>query len=151
MKQRIMQLQRQQGLSKTVVLGAMALVVTATLLVQQPVLAGSNKTQQLAPVVRIEPRYPVKAVEQGLTGFVRMTFDVTKDGTVANVTVVKSSPAGMFEQEAVKALQKWRYTATGSEHKSQQVQLDFELEVAKPDLERISVTPPPPKKADGRG
>lgn len=146
MKQRIMQLQNQHGLSKTVVAGTMALVIATTLLLQQPVLAGSNKTQPLAPVMRIEPGYPVSAVKQGVTGFVRMTFDVSADGTVKNVNVVKSSPQGVFDKEAVKALQQWRYTATGAEHKGQQVQLDFELDVVKAEVERISVTPPPPEK-----
>jgi bla regulator protein blaR1 len=146
MKQRIMQLQNQHGLSKTVVAGTMALVIATTLLLQQPVLAGSNKTQPLAPVVRIEPRYPVTAAKQGISGFVRMTFDVNGNGEVENVKVVKSSPKEIFDKEAVVALQKWRYTATGAVHKGQQVQLDFELDVVAADMERISVTPPPPKK-----
>tara|TARA_R110002126_G_scaffold38317_14_gene114470 strand:- start:154 stop:1359 length:1206 start_codon:yes stop_codon:yes gene_type:complete len=149
MKQRIMQLKNQQGLSKTVVSCAMALVVATTLFVQQPALAGSNKAQKLAPVVRIEPKYPLKAAEKGITGFVRMTFSVDADGVVDHVTVVKSSPEGMFEQEAVEALKKWRYTATGTEHKGQQVQLDFELDVVTSGIERISVTPPAPPKGVG--
>ena len=141
MKQRIMQLQRQQGLSKTVVLGAMALVVTATLLVQQPVLAGSNKTQELAPVTRIEPRYPIQAAEQGIVGYVHVKFDVDAQGKVLNASVVKSNPERVFDKEALRALEQWQYTATGRVHKDQLVHLDFELDITEPDMERLSVTP----------
>ena len=141
MKQRIMQLQRQQGLSKTVVLGAMALVVTATLLVQQPVLAGSNKTQELAPVTRIEPRYPIQAAEQGIVGYVHVKFDVDAQGKVLNASVVKSNPERVFDKEALRALEQWQYTATGRVHKDQMVQLDFQLDITEPDMERLSVTP----------
>lgn len=141
MKQRIMQLQRQQGLSRTVVLGAMALVVAATLLLQQPVLAGSNNAGQLAPVMLIEPRYPIQAAEQGLTGFVRLKFDVTAEGKVVNAHVVKSEPSQVFDKEAIRALVQWQYTATGKVHKAQMVQLDFQLEVAESAKDRFSVTP----------
>lgn len=147
MKQRITQLQRQQGFSKTVVLVALSLVVTATLLLQQPVLAGSNETQQLAAVMRIEPRYPLQAAEQGISGYVQIKFDVDAQGKVLNASVVKSSPAQVFDKEALRALTQWQYTATGREHKDQMVQLDFELDVPSPQVERISVTPPAPKKS----
>ena len=146
MKQRIMHLKNQRGLSKSIVLSTMALVLATTLLVQQPVLAGSNNTQELAPVMRIEPRYPIQAAKQGITGFVRMTFDINKAGEVNNVQVVKSSPESVFDKEAIKALQQWRYTATGAEHKAQLVQLDFELDVVASGIERISVMPPVPPK-----
>ncbi|MDP2713699.1 M56 family metallopeptidase [Rheinheimera sp.] len=145
MKQRIMQLQRQQGFAKTWVLSAMALVITATFLLQQPALAGADKTQQLTAVMRIEPRYPIAAAKDGIAGFVQLKYDVSADGKVENVSVVKSSPTGIFDKEAVYALQQWRYTATGQRHQAQLVQLDFELDPVQTDMERISVTPPAKK------
>ena len=147
MKQRIMQLQRQHGLSKAIVLGAVALVIGATLLLQQPVLAGVSKTQQLTAVTRIEPRYPTQAAEQGISGYVQVKFDVDAQGKVINASVIKSYPEQVFDKEAIRALQQWQYTATGIEHKAQLVQLDFELDVVQADMERISVTPPAPKKS----
>jgi len=141
MKQRIMQLQRQQGLSRTAVLAAMALVMGATLLLQQPVMAGVSKTQQLAAVMRIEPRYPVQAAEQGISGYVQIKFDVDAQGKVVNASVVKSSPEHVFDKEALRALTQWQYTATGKLHPAQMVQLDFELDNIQADIERVSVTP----------
>jgi bla regulator protein BlaR1 len=141
MKQRITQLQRQQGISKTVVLGAMALVIAATLLLQQPVMAGVSKTQQLAAVMRIEPRYPLQAAEQGISGYVQIKFDVDAQGKVINASVVKSSPEKVFDKEALRALTQWQYTATGKLHPAQMVQLDFELDNIQADIERVSVIP----------
>lgn len=140
MKQRIMQLQQQKGLSKPLVLAAMALVFSSSLLLHQPALAGAKDAVQLSPVKRIEPRYPIQAAEQGITGFVQLKFDVGADGKVSNVSVIKSSPEGVFGKEAVRALKEWQYTATGQEHKGQLVQLDFELDPVPSDMERISVT-----------
>lgn len=141
MKQRITQLQRQQGISKIVVLGAMALVLGATLILQQPVMAGVSKTQQLAAVMRIEPRYPLQAAEQGISGYVQIKFDVDAQGKVINASVVKSSPEQVFDKEALRALTQWQYTATGKLHPAQMVQLDFELDNIQADIERVSVTP----------
>ena len=141
MKQRITQLQRQQGISKIVVLGAMALVLGATLILQQPVMAGVSKTQQLAAVMRIEPRYPLQAAEQGISGYVQIKFDVDAQGKVINASVVKSSPEQVFDKEALRALTQWQYTATGKLHPAQMVQLDFELDTVQADMERVSVTP----------
>ena len=68
-------------------------------------------------------------------------------GKVINASVIKSYPEQVFDKEAIRALQQWQYTATGIEHKAQLVQLDIELDVVQADMERISVTPPAPKKS----
>ena len=147
MKQRIIQLQSQHGLSKTIVLAMVAVALSSTLLLQQPALAAAAKSAELAPVMRIEPRYPVQAARDGVVGFVQLKFDVTAQGKVVNVSVIKSSPNGVFDKEAQHALEQWQYNETGKLHKGNLVQLDFELDVASPDMERISVTPPVPEKA----
>lgn len=141
MKQRITQLQRQHGFSKTILLSTMALVVTGTLLLQQPVLAKGAKSAQLASVTRIEPRYPIQAAQQGISGYVQLRFDVDGKGKVSNVRVVNSSPEKVFDKEAVRALEQWEYTATGVTHKDQQVQLNFELDLIESDIEQLKVTP----------
>lgn len=146
MKQRIMQLQHQQGFSKTAILTALMLVITTTLILQQPAQAGAEKAESLAPVMRIEPRYPVQAAQQGISGYVQIKFDVDADGKVFNAKVVGSSPEKVFDKEALRALEQWQYTATGAVHKAQMVQLDFELDAVAPDIERVIVTPPATKK-----
>ena len=146
MKQRITQLQRQQGVSRMAVLAAMALVIATTLILQQPAQAGADKAESLAPVMRVEPRYPVQAAQQGISGYVQIQFDVDAKGNVQNAKVIKAVPEQTFEQEAVKAVSQWKYNATGQLHNDQLVQLDFQLDAISADIERLSVTPPAPKK-----
>ncbi|MBU2113502.1 MAG: TonB family protein [Gammaproteobacteria bacterium] len=140
MKQRIIQLQQQQGFSKTAVLTALALVIATTLILQQPAQAGADKAESLAPVMRVEPRYPVQAAQQGIAGYVQIQFDVDAQGNVINADVIKAVPEQVFAKEALVAVQQWKYTATGQLHKAQRVQLDFELDTPS-DMERVSVAP----------
>jgi TonB family protein len=60
------------------------------------------------PLVRHNPVYPPRALEEGLDGHVQLEFDITATGAVENVRVVKSSDAE-FEQSAIDAVSQWRY------------------------------------------
>lgn len=62
----------------------------------------------IAPLVRQNPQYPVRALQRGEEGHVQVKFDVTAAGVVDNVTVVESSDA-LFEDAAVEAVAQWRY------------------------------------------
>lgn len=128
MKQRITQLQNQQGLSKTLVLGAMALVIGASLFLQQPALAGASNSKEPAIIVRVEPRYPIDAAKEGITGYVQLKFDIDTDGSVFNVKVIKASPKAVFDAEAEKALLKWRYAPKATVQKDNLIQLDFQID-----------------------
>jgi protein TonB len=86
----------------------------------------------LTPLVRIPPEYPPNG--RG-SGSVLVRFDVTKLGTVANARVVESSPAGMFDKAALKAISRCRYRPAvvdgePAERRGLQVRLRFELEEA---------------------
>ena len=61
------------------------------------------------PLVRINPGYPVEAVERKLEGHVTMEFTVTENGEVADIVVVKSAPGTTFDEAAVEALARWRF------------------------------------------
>lgn len=66
--------------------------------------------QTLTPVIQIPPRYPRRAQLDGISGWVRLEFIVNPDGTVSDVTVVEAEPRrGIFDQEAVRALSRWRF------------------------------------------
>jgi TonB family protein len=56
-----------------------------------------------------DPEFPELAREGDLAGYVDLEFTVNADGTVADVTVLKSRPAGVFEKSAVTAVRQWRY------------------------------------------
>ena len=42
-------------------------------------------------------------------GFVVVKFNITESGRVADVEVVESSPAGVFDNAAQSAVRKWMY------------------------------------------
>ena len=95
------------------------------------------------PIVRIEPLYPRQAAEQGIEGSVVLGFTLTKEGATANVRVISAEPKKVFEREAVKALEQWKYTATTNTSKQHLVQLDFALSdqyKSKELVERIKVS-----------
>lgn len=143
MKQRLLQLQKQQGFSKTTVVAAVALVLTAGLWLQQPVqAAGAAKAKsEPAPVMRVEPKYPIQAAEQQIEGYVQAKFDVSAEGKVSNVRIVRSVPTATFDKVSVAALEQWQYAATGQDHKDMLVQLDFEMDLLETEMEKVQVKP----------
>lgn len=65
---------------------------------------------QVAPLVRIPPRYPRAAARRGIEGIVKVAFTITKDGRVINPRVLSANPAGVFDKAAIKAVKKWKFT-----------------------------------------
>ena len=142
MKQRLLQLQTQQGFSKTALVTAVALVLTAGLWLQQPAqAAGAAKKNEPAPVMRVEPKYPIQAAEQKIEGYVDARFDVSAQGKVSNVRIVRSVPEATFDKVSITALEQWQYSATGQEYKDMLVRLEFAMDVLEADMERVDVTP----------
>jgi protein TonB len=58
---------------------------------------------------RVQPDYPLQARVKGLEGKVVISFIVTAQGKVANASVIKADPGGIFEHSALKALQAWHF------------------------------------------
>lgn len=88
--------------------------------------------QQPRPIVRIDPRYPAVAANNGIEGFVRLSFSVSGSGEVTDVNVIESEPRRVFDKAAKQALRKWRYQpkmVSGSPvgMDGLQVRLDFTL------------------------
>lgn len=88
-----------------------------------------------SPIVRINPKYPVAAARDGLEGWVQLRFSVDATGAVTDIEVIAANPQRVFEQEAVRALKRWKYqpsTLDGASAKRTglQVQLDFNLDTA---------------------
>lgn len=96
-------------------------------------LNNSKSLVSAKPIVRIDPRYPIEAARNGIEGHVIMSFDILPNGSVDNIFIVQSSPQGVFDNEARKALKRWKYLpkkidgqVTG--FKDQTVRLDFTLD-----------------------
>jgi len=86
------------------------------------------KNEELYPIVRIEPKYPLKAAQEKIEGSVVLKFDVNRNGKVNNVSVIKAIPEHVFNEVAMNALTKWEYDAAGKKHKDLLVQLDFRID-----------------------
>jgi periplasmic protein TonB len=85
------------------------------------------------PLVRVEPRYPVDAARDGISGWVRLGFNIDETGAVTDITVLAAEPARLFNREAMNALRRWKYQpqiVAGKPIKqlNMQVQLDFSLQ-----------------------
>ena len=70
-------------------------------------VAGADR--EAVPLVRINPTYPPRAAANGTEGWVRVQFDITAAGAVANVVAVESEPGTVFDAAAVDAVARWRY------------------------------------------
>jgi len=75
----------------------------------QPTLGLSGGEGDYLPIVKVQPVYPRKALQRGISGYVIVEFTVTKNGSVKDVVVVEAEPEGMFNRAAIRAAQKFKY------------------------------------------
>lgn len=61
-------------------------------------------------VVDVAPAYPPNAKRQRIEGRVVLEFTITSDGRVEDIEVVGSEPPNIFDREAIRAAQRWRFT-----------------------------------------
>lgn len=92
-------------------------------------LAGAQvllDANSLAPLKRVNPKYPRRAKLKKKEGFVKLIFDIGQDGYVYNVKIMDSNPAGIFEQNSIKAIKRWKFNK--SEYaKSATITFNFRL------------------------
>ncbi|MBV2130245.1 TonB family protein [Arsukibacterium indicum] len=104
---------------------------STALLWQQAAYATTPVSVPDEPVIleRAEPRYPVQAASDGVQGFVELQFNVEADGSTSNIQVIEAKPKRVFEQEAIRALARWKYqpAATDSANQNVVVTIDFSL------------------------
>ena len=98
-----------------------------------PHLGGAPTDGDILPLVRIEPRYPARALQREIEGWVLLEFSISPAGTVVNPFVVDSEPPRTFDRAALRAVSRWKYKpkvqdgVTVIRH-GVQVVLTFELE-----------------------
>ena len=77
------------------------------------------------------PIYPKDAVDKKLSGRVVLLIDVAADGTVTDVVVEHSQPAGVFDASVIDAARKWKFNPTRENGKvvagRVRVPVDFEI------------------------
>ncbi len=93
---------------------------------------GSGDDRNAVPILRIEPNYPPRALQQGIEGYVDLSITITSVGTTSNVEVTRSVPPYVFDREAIRAVRRGRYNpnlaqSSGIARTSESVRLEFEL------------------------
>ena len=61
------------------------------------------------PLVRIEPRYPPRAEQLGIEGWVMLEFTISSAGTVVDPVVIDAQPPRIFNSSAKRAVIRWKY------------------------------------------
>lgn len=69
---------------------------------------GPGKEPQ--PVYQMAAYYPVRPYQQKIEGWVEIGFGLDSSGSVVSARVIRSDPPGTFDDAALEAFRKWRYT-----------------------------------------
>lgn len=85
------------------------------------------------PVERTPPRYPRRAFEEGITGYVTMDGVVQDDGSLSQIEVFEAEPQGVFESEALAAFSQWRFEPPCAEDCPRAVRQTIHFELGAPD------------------
>jgi protein TonB len=72
-------------------------------------LSSGGGDRDLVPLVRVEPDYPPKAKQRGISGWVEFEFTIGPAGTVEDLKILRSSPRGVFDRAVLRAVRRWKY------------------------------------------
>ncbi|WP_394150824.1 TonB family protein [Vibrio maritimus] len=97
-----------------------------------PTVPDIGQNQQVMPLHRKEPRYPRRALQRNIQGYVVMSFTIDERGRPTDIEVVEANPKRMFEREAMVALKQWKYqpmvvNGEATPRVGQTVKLEFKL------------------------
>ena len=73
------------------------------------------KIRKLEPKNKVKPPYPKQALRMGVEGKVRVRLLVDGKGRVSTVTVLESTPKGVFDKTATDTVKKYLFEADGTE------------------------------------
>lgn len=59
--------------------------------------------------VSASPRYPTRALNKEIEGWVDVRYDISRYGITENIQVLAAKPEGYFEKAAKNAIARWRY------------------------------------------
>ncbi|WP_282176505.1 energy transducer TonB [Vibrio nereis] len=98
--------------------------------INAPEIGSFESVSPIMPIHRVEPRYPYKASQRRIEGYVVIRFNIDEKGRPVDLEVIEAKPKRLFEREAVKALKQWRYQPMLEQgqpvtHHGQTVKLEF--------------------------
>lgn len=70
---------------------------------------GVTESFSLTPQFTVAPVYPFKARRKRMEGQVRLEFSINPSGRPSDIRVVESTPSDVFDESAVRALEKWKF------------------------------------------
>ena len=73
------------------------------------------KIRKLEPKNKTKPDYPKQALRMGIEGKVRVRLLIDGKGKVKTVTILESTPKGVFEKAATDKAKKYIFEADGTE------------------------------------
>ena len=66
------------------------------------------------------PRYPRRARQRNIEGWVKVRFLVDKEGRVRNLRILKESPSGVFHKTVMETAPRWRFSPATKEGTSRE-------------------------------
>ena len=63
-----------------------------------------------SPVDIVNPKYPKAAAQNGVEGSVTFEFNLSDEGKVQNLQIVRSEPEGIFDEAAETSIRQWTFT-----------------------------------------
>ncbi len=75
-----------------------------------PGVGAEEPTQDVQVVARIQPKYPARARDSGVEGWVIVGATVDANGNAYDFRILESSPTGFFESAALQAFQEWQFS-----------------------------------------
>ncbi|GLQ92621.1 energy transducer TonB [Dyella acidisoli] len=72
--------------------------------------AGGSETRDAIPISTIRPRYPANALRNNQEGWVDVQYTVNVDGSVSNIQVVSAEPRHVFDNAAIDALRRAKFS-----------------------------------------
>lgn len=94
---------------------------------------GAMNDGEAIPLMITEPRWPRKALMEGIEGYVRLCFTIQPDGKATEVRVKDSNPRRLFDRTAQRAVYKWKFKpqvvdGVAVEQKNMCYTMEFKLE-----------------------
>lgn len=101
-----------------------------------------SKTAEYWQLIKhVEPQYPLEAEKKGLSGCVKLLALVNSQGKPQGYKVLSSYPEGVFDVNAVRALNAWRWKAVASNESKQPIlgyfKMDFKVRNKATDAEYL--------------